>query len=114
MFSVTIAASSLQWGLHQLLAGEGESGSAQAPGGTHPGTSHSPPLPGHQRPGLRSQTPVVLFSILLPNRKVHEQLTLTKALLLGCFFLYAPDVLKCAAPDASPPTGRSTPSGLIV
>lgn len=55
--------------------------------------------------GFQSQIPVVLLSLLLPNRKVNKQLTFPNALLLGDFFLRSPDVLKCVAPDASPPTG---------
>lgn len=77
---------------------------------SHPGDVGSKPGPLSRSwwppaAGLQSQTLLVWLSIFLPNRKVNKQLTFTNALLLGYFFPYPPDVLKCVAPDASPPTG---------
>ena len=108
MFSVTIAVSSLWQDLSAIARTGRESGRGMPSllGGGHPiprqgpFTTARPPAVGFQ-----SQTPVVLLSLLLPNRKVNKQLTFPNALLLGYFFLRSPDVLKCVAPDASSPTG---------
>lgn len=103
MFSVTIAVSSLSQDparaggrVRKRPAAQVRPFQARAP---------FPQLPGRQPWALRVELQLFCFSILLPNRKVNKQLTFTNALLLGYFFLYSPDVLKCAVPDASPPTG---------
>lgn len=86
VFSVATAVSSLPWVLQQCSQGAGGLRKCLS---TQVRPVQTWPLlcwPWPPDVGFHSQMPVVLLSILLPNKKVNKQLTFTNALLLVVFF----------------------------